>query len=223
MENETNYRIIDFDTWDRADRFRYFLGVEKCIITLTADVDVTELVTACKKHRLKFYTAFLCLVSFVLNQKEHFRFGYDQEGRVVVYDRINPFYTDSIHGGEGFNCIVSDYDPDMGKLYERITADRARFRDVDVMYPDNVTDNIFSVTALPSVHYTQLGLNDASHPDSLAPAIAIGKYEQHEGKLRMPLTLWIHHAVCDGPQVGQFFADMERQMPRVLCEIINGR
>ena len=84
-----------------------------------------------------------------------------------------------------------------------------------IMFPENVSDNIFSITALLTVHYTQLDLNDASHPDSLAPAIVLGKYEMHEGKLMMPLTLWIHHAVCDGFHVGRFFSETERLMPEV--------
>lgn len=110
----------------------------------------------------------------------------------------------------------------MKRLYENIMADRARYKDKETLAPDNMTENIFSITALPSLHYTQLNLNDASRPDSLAPAIALGKYELHEMKLMLPLTLWIHHAVCDGFHVGRFYSEAQRLMPKVLDEIISG-
>lgn len=220
---EANYRMVDFDTWKRADLFRYFLNVEKCIITVTANVDVTDFVARCKEHGLNFYSTFICLMAYVLNQKEYFRFGYDQKGNVIVYDSINPFYTDSVGKGESFNCIVSDYCPDMNKLYATIVDDRKKYRDVEILEPVNMADNIFSITVLPSVHYTQLELNDASRLDSLAPAIAIGKYEMHEGKLMLPLTLWIHHAVCDGFHVGKFYEAVENSMAKIVDEIIKGK
>lgn len=220
-KQEKNYRIVDFNSWNGANKFKYFMNVEKCIITVTANVDVTELVTKCKAHGLKFYTAFICLVSYVLNSREHFRFGYDKDHNVVIYDSISPFYTDSVTGSESFNCIMTEYSSDMNKLYKRISLDRERHKAAETLVSDNLPDNIFNVTALPRVHYTQLDLNDASRPDSLAPAIAVGKYELHEGRMQMPLTLWIHHAVCDGFHVGQFFADVEEQIPKILNEIIN--
>lgn len=67
-----------------------------------------------------------------------------------------------------------------------------------------------------------MSLNDASHPDSLSPSIALGKYELHERKLMLPLSIWIHHAVCDGLHVGKFFYETQNMMPVVLDEIING-
>ena len=218
----TSYKSVDFATWQRADKFKYFLNVEKCIINVTSDVDVTDFVAGCKEHGLKFYTTFICLMTRVLNQKEYFRFGYDKEGNVVIYDCIKPFYTDIVNGGESFNCIVTEYRSNMKMLYEGITADRAKYKGVETLAPDNMTDNVFSITALPDLHYTQLNLNDAYRSDSLAPAIALGKYELHKGKLMLPLTLWIHHAVCDGFHVGKFFTETQRLMPKVLEEIIRG-
>ena len=214
------YKKVDFETWQRTDKYNYFLNVEKCVINVTSNVDVTDFVTDCKKHGLKFYTAFICLMTRILNREEYFRFGYDEEHNVVIYNYIKPFYTDCVNDGESFNCIITEYCHDMKTLYENITADRAKHKNKETLVPENMADNIFSITALPSLHYSQLNLNDASRPDSLAPSIAIGKYELHEGKLMMPLTLWIHHAVCDGFHVGKFFADTQRLMPEVLNEII---
>ena len=174
------------------------------------------------------FDTFLTLYrAFIENMRRisiHFSWPFRQQAhrKVFPYDSIKPFYTDSVGGGESFNCIVTDSCPDMKRLYEKITADRARYKDKETLAPVNVADNIFSITALPSLHYTQLNLNDASRPDSLAPAIAIGKYELHEGKLMLPLTLWIHHAVCDGFPVGKFYSDVQRLMPKVIDEIING-
>ena len=214
------YQIVDFDTWKRAEKFKYFLNHEKCMITVTCNVDVTDFVAKCKLHGLKFYTAFICLMTRVLNQEEHFRFGYDKAGDVVIYDCIKPFYTDSVRNSDSFHCLVTEYHSDTKKMYESVTADREKNRDNETLTPENMADNIFSVTAVPWIHYTQLDLNDASHPDSLAPAIALGKYELHEGKLMLPLTLWIHHAVCDGVHVGKFFVETERLMPKIIDEII---
>lgn len=39
----------------------------------------------------------------------------------------------------------------------------------------------------------------------------------------MPLTLWIHHAVCDGYHVGRFYIEIQEMMHTVLYKIIEGR
>jgi chloramphenicol O-acetyltransferase type A len=189
---------------------------------MTANVDVTDFAARCKEHGLKFYTAFICLMTKVLNSEEYFRFGYDKDGNVVIYDQINPFYTDSIDGSDDFNCIITDCCSGMKEMYEKVSADREKYKGRETLEPENMSDNIFSITAMPWVHYTHLSLNDASRPDSLSPSIALGKYEPHEGKLMLPLTIWIHHAVCDGFHVGRFFNETQRLMPVVMDEIING-
>jgi chloramphenicol O-acetyltransferase len=86
-----NYRVIDRDTYYRKGVFRHFSEDCKCSISMTARVDVTELVRRSKEAGTKFYIDFLYILSKVLNSREDYRMGYLWEtDELICYDVINP-------------------------------------------------------------------------------------------------------------------------------------
>ena len=206
--------LLDFTTWKRAEKFNYFTTKEKCVISLTCDIDVTDFVHNCKEKGLKFYTAFIGVLSYTLNAEEHFRYGRDENGNLILFDHINPFFTDFIAETNDFNCMTAEYTSDMNELYNRIARTREKNKGKEKLVPENMTDNIFSITVLPWVHYRHLDIIESNSENNLAPSIAFGKYEEENGKLMMPLTLWVHHAVCDGYQASKFFSGIEQNMKK---------
>ena len=54
-----NYRVIDKETYYRKGVFRHFTEDCKCSTSMTARVDVTELVKYSKENGTKFYVNFL--------------------------------------------------------------------------------------------------------------------------------------------------------------------
>ena len=69
--------------------------------------------------------------------------------------------------------------------------------------------NTFDISCLPWLHYTAFDLHGFDEGRYLAPVITWGKYADYGGKLQLPLTLQIHHAVADGFHAARFFADVE--------------
>lgn len=41
------------------------------------------------------------------------------------------------------------------------------------------------------------------------PIITIGKYDKNENKIVLPITIQIHHAVCDGFHVAKFINKLQ--------------
>lgn len=86
-----NYRVIDIETYYRKGAFRHFTEDCKCSTSMTARVDVTELVKCSKDSGTKFYINFLYILSTVLNSRDDYRMGYLwQTEELICYDRINP-------------------------------------------------------------------------------------------------------------------------------------
>ena len=46
----------------------------------------------------------------------------------------------------------------------------------------------------------------------LAPVVTWGRYEEERGRLIMPLTMNIHHAVADGFHLSRFFREVQELM-----------
>ena len=62
---KTSYKVIDRDKYYRKGVFRHFSEDCKCSTSITARIDVTELVGYSKKTGTKFYINFLYVLSFI--------------------------------------------------------------------------------------------------------------------------------------------------------------
>lgn len=210
------FNRINMNTWSRKDVFKHFIKDVKCVMSLTADVDVTELVKMCKKEKLRFYPVYIYLVSKVVNKHEEFRMGYDGFGNVGYWSCINPSYIVFHTEDERFTNLTTEYMLDFYIFYNKIVSDIEEYKDIrgfDLKFP---YPNIFNVSCLPWISYKSFDLHVFDSGTYLAPVITWGKYEQTYDKITMPLTLQIHHAVCDGFHISRFFADIQIETEKLL-------
>ena len=70
-----NYKVIDKETYYRKGVFRHFTEDCTCSTSMTARIDVTDLVRYSKMTETKFYINFLYILSKVLNSREAYRMG----------------------------------------------------------------------------------------------------------------------------------------------------
>ena len=121
-----NYKVIDKEKYYRKGVFRHFSEDCKCSTSMTARIDVTDLVHYSKEKGTKFYLNFLYILSNVLNSREDYRMGYLWEtDELICYDVINPtqyiFHEDT----ETFTLAYTEYHEDYEKFYT------GAFRDVE--------------------------------------------------------------------------------------------
>lgn len=207
-----NYTGIDMDRWHRAPVYRHFIQDVRCVISVTAEIDVSELVSFCEKEKHRFYPAFLYVVSRVLNKREEFRLGYDTGGQLILWDNISPSYIVFHPQDEQFTRLVSEYNPDFSTFYTRITQDMEKNKDkrgFEISYPQK---NTFDASCLPWLSYTACGLHVFDSGCYLAPVVTWGRYEKKDGALCLPLSIQIHHAVADGFHVARFFDDVSAEI-----------
>jgi hypothetical protein len=70
---QMNYKVIDREKYYRKGVFRHFSEDCKCSTSMTARIDVTELVEYSRSTGTKFYINFLYLISKVLNSRDDYR------------------------------------------------------------------------------------------------------------------------------------------------------
>ena len=73
-----NYKIIDQETYYRAGVFRHFMEDCRCSTSMTARIDVTELVAYSKAKGTKLYINFLYILSKVLNSRNDYKRFYKE-------------------------------------------------------------------------------------------------------------------------------------------------
>ena len=92
---ETKFTKINLDEWSRGELFRFYINKLPIVISLTVDIDVTPVLNYAKKKGLKFYPCMIWAVARVVNARDEFKYGFDEDGSLVRWDHIVPSYTNS--------------------------------------------------------------------------------------------------------------------------------
>ena len=94
-------------------------------------------------------------------------------------------------------------------MHARFLADRERYKDLRAFDLTEHSENTFDVSCLPWVKYKSFDIHVFDEGKYLAPVVTWGKYETESGRIILPLSMNIHHAVADGWHLSRFFADVQ--------------
>lgn len=208
-----NYKVIDKEKYYRSGVFRHFTEDCKCSTSMTARVDVTELAAWSGRTGTRFYINFLYLLSKVLNSRDDYRMGYiRQTDELICYDRINPtqyvFHEDT----ETFTLVYSVYSEDYDVFYKNAVNDlenakKTREYGLDLMnHP-----NWFDASCIPWLSYDSLYIELPDGFLFFAPIINWGRYREENGRLMMPVSVRLNHAIADGFLVANVFRLLEKE------------
>ena len=209
-----NYRVIDRDTYYRKGVFRHFSEDCKCSTSMTARLDVTELAAHSRETGRKFYISFLYILSKVLNSREDYRMGYLwQTDELIAYDVIHPtqyvFHEDT----ETFTLAYSTYDSDYETFYAGALRDLERAKETREYGLDaEHHPNWFDASFIPWLSYDSLELELPDGYLYFAPIVNWGSYREENGRLMMPVSVRLNHAVADGYLVANVFRLLQREI-----------
>lgn len=211
------FEKLNLETWERGPVFRHFIRELRCVMSLTAEVDITDFLRVLHERGYRFYPAMMWVVSSAVNSREEFRLGYDAQGNPGIWDYVSPYYADFHKGDEKFVKLATEYHPDFRIFYGRFLEDVQRFRKMRGFDLKELPPNTFDVSCLPWVRYKSFDIHVFDSGTYLAPVITWGKYaEDCRGRIQLPLTMNIHHAAADGFHLCRFFSDVEDWMKRIV-------
>lgn len=206
-----NYTIVNLNEWSRGSLFKFYIDKMRIVMSLTADVNVTNLRAYSKKNNLNFYPLMLWVVSKIINSHDEFKYSWDDAGNLIKWDFVSPSYTDFHADDENFVKMVTEYSDDLFEFCSRVDKDRQRHKNERAIL-FNQPPNFFDVSCLPWIKYSHFDIHVFDEGKFLAPVVTWGKFEEKDGKLIMPLTMNIHHAVADGFHLSRFFNEVQELM-----------
>ena len=96
-------------------------------------------------------------------------------------------------------------------------AERLRCREVASIDEDEDVEGLYFITSLPWLRYTQL-IQPTAGGDESNPRISWGKYAaDFRGRLMMPVTLLVHHALVDGMHLARFYQALDGEMAALVA------
>lgn len=203
-----NFTKINLDQWERGKLFSFYMEHMRIVMSLTANMEVTRLLAFCKKHDLKFYPSMIWIVSKVINSHDEFKYGWDNNGNLIRWERVFPSYTEFHKEDEMFAKLVTPFLDDFPEFYANFLENRKKYGNIRA-FAENQPPNFFDVSCLPWISYRHFDLHVFDEGTFLAPVVTWGKYETRDGKTEMPLTMNIHHAVADGFHLCRFFREVQ--------------
>ena len=211
-----NYKVIDKETYYRKGVFRHFSEDCKCSVSMTSRVDVTRLAEVSKKTGTKFYINFLYLLAKVLNSRDDYRMAYLwQSEEIICYDVINPtqyvFHEDT----ETCTPVYSNYDPDYKTFYDNALADIEKAKQTREYGLDQANPpNWFDASFISWLSYDSLNVELPDGYLYFQPIINWGKYREENGRLMMPLTVRMNHAIADGYLVAKVYKLLDEEIAK---------
>ena len=209
-----NYKVVDKDTYYRKGVFRHFSEDCKCSVSMTARIDVTELVNHSRKTNTKFYLNFLFLLSKVMNSREDYRMGYLwQTDELICYDTVNP--TQYVFHDDTETCtpVYTEYSENYAVFYSNAYADLERAKKTREYGLDSVNHpNWFDASYISWLSYDSLNIELPDGYLFFAPIINWGKYREENGRLVMPVSVRLNHAIADGYLVANVFRLLQREI-----------
>lgn len=203
-------RIIDLKTWSRREVFEFYMALSDPYCGVCLDADCTGLYREAKRRKVPVSAALMHRVLVATDAVENFRYRIIKK-KVVCYGHLDisgvflrPDET------MGFSTIphrekLEDFAAEAAKEKARIMkcgglAMKKGAHPLAAVYYSNA----------PWFRFTQI-----KHPLDLpdepgVPRVTTGKIYRQGRRLKLPLSIFFHHALLDGVHVAKFLEVFEK-------------
>lgn len=207
---DMKFNQIDIEKWNRKEYYIHYMNELCCTYSLTVNIDITNLKTAVRQMNKKIYPVQIYMIASIVNQYKEFRMDINSYGELGYWDEVNPSYTVFNKDNETFSSIWTDYSRVFSQFYDSCIADMDNYSQSTFLKPkQNEPPNSFTISSLPWVNFTGFNVNVFNEGRYLPPIFTIGKFIETENSVLMPLSIQVHHAVCDGFHIGRFAQSLQ--------------
>ncbi|MCE3321360.1 CatA-like O-acetyltransferase, partial [Staphylococcus aureus] len=103
---------------------------------------------------------------------------------------------------EKFSNIWTESNVSFNSFYNSYKSDLLEYKDKNEMFAKKrIPENTVPISMIPWIDFSSFNLNIGNNSRFLLPIISIGKFYSKNNKIYLPVSLQVHHAVCDGYHV----------------------
>ena len=207
-------QIIDISTWKRRDNYAFFSDFLNPNLGVTVRVDAAHAYAAAKEKGVSFFLSYFYAVLCAVNAIEEFRYRFDGEGNIVLYERIDGLAPIRVPEKDNFAEMVFPFAEDFDTFCEtarRVIANAASTDPYELA--DGMKDyNVILVSALPKLDFTSFCNTQRDEQGNDYPLCVIGKMGEDK---KMPVSVTVHHGFADGEHISRFFELLQEKLNRL--------
>lgn len=216
MKREPQFTSIDLNTWNRGQIFYYFSKMAPTGYSVTVKLDITKMKTALKEKNLKFFPAYLWLVTKTLNLQQEFRIA-ERDGQIGYYDHLTPLYASFHEDDKTFSLMWTEYEDDFRTFYDAYLDHQRKYGENHGVLAQSgmlPPPNAYTVSCVPWISFQHFAVHSYENKPYFFPSVEAGKFFMENGRLLMPLSITCHHATTDGYHVSQFLEQLQMEADR---------
>lgn len=201
--------IIDLEHWNRKEHFAFFSGFDDPFFGVTTSVDFTEVYRKSRELGASFFLSSVHYLLRCVNETEAFRLRIEN-GQAVSYDTVHLSPTIGRDDGTfGFGFFA--YDADFAVFVRNAEEEIERVRTGSGLSLSENTQRIDVVrySSLPWFAFSEMKHAVSFGRGDSVPRISTGKLTKEGGKLMLPISITVHHALADGRDVAMLIEKLE--------------
>jgi len=201
---------IDMQNWRRREHFDFFYRMDYPQYNICADIDITRFLLFTREKKLSFYYSMIYAVTRIVNDCQNFKYRI-HDGKVVLHNMIHPSFTQMDNNTEEdlFKMLTTDFNYDIS-LFVKEAEDECERQEGYFDSPKLVgRDDLIYITCIPWISFTHISHTISLKRDDAVPRISWGKYYTREGRILLPFSVQVHHALVDGFHVGQYITRLQ--------------
>lgn len=211
METQQGFHPIDLNSWPMAQTFYYYTRMAPTSYTVTVTMDVTTLRRELKARGLKFFPAYLYLVTRAVERQRELRMAV-RDGVPGYWENLTPTYPQFHEDDKTTSLLWTEYDGCFETFYGRYLEDTARHKDSHGILSSKgiPPPNAYIASCIPWFSFESFSLHNHGLKDYYVPSFEAGAFTQAVGKITMPLSVTVHHAATEGYHLKVFFEELQR-------------
>lgn len=204
------FNLINQNDWKRKPYFDYYLAQETTF-SITSEIDITPLYFHLKSHKFKFYPALLYMLTKVVNNHDEYRTCFNEDVELGYWSSMVASYTIFNEKSKTFASIWTEHSECFRTFHQKVIEDIRAYEGKEELFPKKpIPPNSFPVSMIPWVSFTGFNLNIMNHGNYLLPIFTAGKFIRKESRIFLPVSLQMHHAVCDGYHASQYINELQK-------------
>ena len=222
MGKEVSFTPIELQKWKRGQTFYYFSQMAPTGYSMTVELDVTRMRVALKAAGLKFFPAYLWLVTKTLNEQQEFKIA-ERDGQLGYYDTLTPLYATFHEDDKTFSLIWTEYEEDFMTFYHNYLQNQEQYggnHGILAQAGQLPPPNAYTVSCVPWISFQHFAVHSYDNKPYYFPSVEAGKFYEKDGRSMMPLSITCHHATTDGYHVNLFLEKLQEEMDgfeKYLC------
>lgn len=200
--------ILELDTWPRRHHFDLFRTYTQPDFNVTAPVDVTAFHAHVRERGAPFMVATTYVLARAANEYQPFRWRIRGE-QVVEHDVVHPSVTAAEEHDDLFRFCALPYSPHAPTFLSGAADALRASREQPHVRITPGQDELLYLSSLPWLAFTGITHAQSLTPPDSIPRLTTGRFTPQNGRLTMPLSVQVHHALMDGRHVAEYFARVQ--------------